>query len=136
MSQEEMDRPLRQVANITRPLYGEGHRDGRSSVLMRVGGYIPRERGAVSRWAISESGIYGNTNERTICLQKRDRNYCDGGTTDLDGHYRDFGYYMAEYLEVQEAKYSTDQSQSIGCLVAMQSEQERREIEDIEDKAN
>ena len=38
--------------------------------------------------------------------------------------YRYSGYYTAGYLEVQEAKYSTDKEQAIECLTAMQSEQE------------
>ena len=46
--------------------------------------------------------------------------------TDLDIQYRDFGYYMVAYLEVQEAKYSTDQEEAIECLMAMQSAQEQK----------
>ena len=46
--------------------------------------------------------------------------------TDLDIRYRDFRHYMIDYLEVQEAKYNTEQEEAISCLTQTQVDQERR----------
>ena len=44
-----------------------------------------------------------------------------GSTTDLDMKYRDFGHNMVGYLELQGAKYNTDQEDALECLMETQS---------------
>ena len=45
----------------------------------------------------------------------------NGRTTALDLQYRDFGRYVVDYIEAQEAKCNIDQQEAINCLMHMQA---------------
>ena len=46
---------------------------------------------------------------------------------ELDAQYRDFGHYMEDYLQVQEAIYNTDQEEAINFAMQMQMVRRERE---------
>ena len=70
--------------------------------------------------------IQRSQKERTAPPPYLNRDHSYRQTTDLDGHYRDFGHYVIDYLEVQDAKYNTDKEEAINCMAQMQRGQGRR----------
>ena len=125
-SREGIGRPLSKVTGRTCMLYKPGNGDGMRRVLMRNN--IVRATGR----EIFRDGRVQNRNCRGI--RKSEPLSCRrlvgpilvGKPTDLDGQYRDFGIDTAEYLEVQDAKFSTEKDEAIDCLMTTQSEQEQR----------
>ena len=46
-----------------------------------------------------------------------------GKPLELDGQVGIFAHYARQYLEIEEAKYNTDQEEAINCPMQMQGDQ-------------